>query len=292
MTDNKKCPPLPTNCRPDDLACGQCSACFSVLRAVDERKSRMLCERDAIIEKLRMDCARMAALAIDNARDTAKLQERIDHLEGERDLVHVDIYEHLLHKAPHMGVALHIDGTAQELVGDVIAWVDNAAAALAGRDVVSLQTFRRVEEERNAATKRAEEQEAKLKRAIDIIVSEELDRDFGEPPTTRNLEVRALLTECGHQPERCSRGAIVGYSGTALVEAERADDIHDLMDKMAVLMEGVAEGWSDSLDNKGAAAFFAVEEAQQVYTRCAARYGTPEVPPSCESGEGEAMKDG
>lgn len=210
MTDNKKYPPPPTNCRPDDSACGYCPACISV-------------------KKLRMDRARMAALAIDNARDTAKLQERIDHLEGERDLVHVDIYEHLLHKAPNMGVALHIDGTAQELVGDVIAWVDKATEALAGRDVVSLQTFRRVEEERDAATKRAEEQEAKLKRAIDIIVSEELDRDFGEPPTPRNLEVRALLTECGYQPERCSRGAIVGYSGTALYGDTPASTEHVVM---------------------------------------------------------------
>lgn len=80
--------------------------------------------------------------------------------------------------------------------------------------------------------------------------------------------------------------------GAAVADrVERTADIHDLMDKMAVLMEGVAEGWNDGLDNKGSAAFFAVEEAQQVYTRCAARYGTPEVRPSYESGEGEAVGD-
>ena len=58
------------------------------------------------------------------------------------------------------------------------------------------------------------------------------------------------------------------------------------MDTVAVLMEGVAEGWNDGLDNKGAAAFVAIEEAQDAYTRCAARYGTPETP-STEEGREE-----
>jgi hypothetical protein len=64
---------------------------------------------------------------------------------------------------------------------------------------------------------------ARLDRALDIIVSQELDRDFGEEPTPTNLAVRALLAECGYEPERCSLGAVIGYSGPMWAEDMQAD---------------------------------------------------------------------
>lgn len=68
------------------------------------------------------------------------------------------------------------------------------------------------------ATARADKAEALTKRAVDILVAEELDRDFGEKPSATTLAVRAIMAEMGLKPETCSMGAVIGYISTTTVK--------------------------------------------------------------------------
>jgi hypothetical protein len=81
--------------------------------------------------------------------------------------------------------------------------------------------IRSLTEQRDAAITRAEKAEALTRRAVDVLVSEEMDRDFGEEPSARVMEVRAIMAECGMTAEKCSMGSTIGYSGTAAVVRER-----------------------------------------------------------------------
>lgn len=75
--------------------------------------------------------------------------------------------------------------------------------------------------ERDVLRVEKEKAEALTRRAVDVLVSEEMDRDFGEEPSARAMEVRAIMAECGMTAEKCSMGATIGYSGTAAVVRER-----------------------------------------------------------------------
>lgn len=132
-----------------------------------------------------------------------------------------------------------------ELESEVrIAWADCAD----GSCEACAKCVDQAKHQRDFATARVAELEARLARAVDIIVSEELDRDFGEEPTPRILAVRALLTECGYQPERCSFGAIIGYSGTV-------DDIPEMSEEQVR-----AELAADGVDIDAAQAAFRATE--------------------------------
>lgn len=140
-----------------------------------------------------------AAVAIDEACRDAGLPYSVDG--GAWDLMRtikevIEKHKEVTAKLDAMRVALHT--------------VHHAAVADTSSDL-----------ERIAELTKAEDL---MRRDIDIIVDEELDRDFGEPPTPRTLKVRALLKEAGFKPETCSMGAVIGYSGTqASTEAPDRD---------------------------------------------------------------------
>lgn len=76
------------------------------------------------------------------------------------------------------------------------------------------ENARAVADEVGSLRRQLVDAKALLTRAVTVLVDEEMDRDFGEEPSARVLEVRAILDAVGFAPERCSMGAVIGRSGS------------------------------------------------------------------------------
>ena len=83
----------------------------------------------------------------------AALTARMDKQETEEHDAHCAIYEKL-RTVDVFGVVMQHDDGLPRLARDVVAYVDAVEAFRVGRNVVSLQTYRRTEEERDEARAR------------------------------------------------------------------------------------------------------------------------------------------
>lgn len=81
---------------------------------------------------------------------------------------------------------------------------------------------------------RAERAEALLQRACAVLHDEEMDRDFGETPRASTVETRAIFAEVGMDPELCSFGAPIGYSGTPPARTVEEERVREVARRVAV----------------------------------------------------------